>query len=94
MLLGGGRSCGFFAFAEFRGAILLLRGLIGRRVIGVRLIEVHIVVNAGGCEGFTGQQFDGGGRIAAGNSGERPRLQRHGRDRGHDRSLRGFRRHR
>lgn len=46
MLLGGGRSGGFFAFAEFRGAIFLLRWLIGGRVIGVRLIEVRVFVTA------------------------------------------------
>jgi hypothetical protein len=71
MLLGGSRGCGFFAFAEFRGAILLLRRLIGWCVIGVRLIEVHVIVNAGSCKGFTRQQFNGGGRIAASNGGER-----------------------
>lgn len=71
MLSSGSRGCGFFAFAEFGGAILLLRRLVDRGVIGVRLIEVNVVVNTGGCEGLTGQQFDGGGRIAASNGGER-----------------------
>jgi hypothetical protein len=71
MLLGSGRSGGFFAFAEFRGAILLLRGLIGRSVIGVRLIEMRVFVTAGSCEGFTGQQFDGGGHVSTGDGGER-----------------------
>jgi hypothetical protein len=71
MLSGGSRSCSFFAFAEFGGAVLGLWRLIDRHVIGVRLIMVHIVVNAGGCEGLTRQQFDSGGRIAAGNGGER-----------------------
>jgi hypothetical protein len=72
-LLGGSSGCSFFAFAEFRGAILVLQRFFCRRVIGVRvrLIEVRFVVNTGGCEGFAGQQFDGGGRIAAGNGGER-----------------------
>jgi hypothetical protein len=71
MLLGGSSGCSFFAFAEFRGAILVLRGLIGRRVIGVRLVEMRVVVTAGRCEGFTGQQFDGGGRVSASDGGAR-----------------------
>jgi len=71
MLLGGSSGCSFFAFAEFCGAILVLRGLIGRRVIGVRLVEMRVVVTAGRCEGFTGQQFDGGGRVSASDGGSR-----------------------
>jgi hypothetical protein len=71
MLLGGSSGCSFFAFAEFRGAILVLRGLIGRRVIGVRLVEMRVVVTAGRCEGFTGQQFDAGGRASASDGGAR-----------------------
>jgi hypothetical protein len=71
MLLGGSGGCSFFAFAEFRGAILVLRGLFGRPVIGVRLVEMHVVVTAGRCEGFTGQQFDGGGPVSASDGGER-----------------------
>jgi hypothetical protein len=69
MLTGGSGSRGFFALAEFSGAIFGFRRLVVRRVVRVGLVEVHIVVNAGGCERFAGQQFDGGGRITAGNGG-------------------------
>jgi hypothetical protein len=55
MLRGGSSGCGLFAFAEFGGAILLLCRLIRRWVIGVRLIEMHVVVTAGRCQGLTGQ---------------------------------------
>jgi hypothetical protein len=55
MLLGGSSGCGLFAFAEFGGAIVVLWRIIRRCVIGVRLIEMHVVVTAGRCQGLTGQ---------------------------------------